>query len=505
MPVPITTVISGPHIQIIDTLSGNVLYTTSGREDVSKSGPIRCAAVDRSWRYVATSGEDKLLKIWEIEGLELLNERELPKRPTAIQFTADSQKILVSDKFGDVFSYPFHFTPLTAKQKRDALSSHENPSGGQLILGHTSLLNAFLLSSDEKYIITADRDEHIRVSWYPQGYNIEMYCLGHKKFISAIHNPGFALPDLISGGGDPVLKVWDWMTGNMKYELRVLDAIQPYIKVRHKNQRGDDAEGSTETGRRKGKKGKRKGNAPNGGVTHVETTGGIDTDVNPERVPGDAHEEASNEKGELILVVHKISTVAAESGDYIVFSAVGATALFVTPYPKDSATFGIRAFDLGQPVIDFTVSEDGLIWVSVDANWSEDSPENPETKSAMIRVLKASSGELTEATLDSPLLRSLNGMCMLPATADDLRKLDLYGDLVSMPKGTEAEQELEILSPSESAAMGKQISKKELGRLRSKQAVLAKLQSNVEGVTDIPRSEGDDTKEPQTKKTKSDQ
>lgn len=91
------------------------------------------------------------------------------------------------------------------------------------------------------------------------------------------------------------------------------------------------------------------------------------------------------------------------------------------------------------------------------------------------------------------------------ATADDLRKLDLYGDLVSMPKGTEAEQELEILSPSESAAMGKQISKKELGRLRSKQAVLAKLQSNVEGVTDIPRSEGDDTKEPQTKKTKSDQ
>lgn len=108
--------------------SGNVLYTTSGREDVSKSGPIRCAAVDRSWRYVATSGEDKLLKIWEIEGLELLNERyapyklsslelnftgssvgssELPKRPTAIQFTADSQKILVSDKFGDVFRQGF--------------------------------------------------------------------------------------------------------------------------------------------------------------------------------------------------------------------------------------------------------------------------------------------------------------------------------------------------------------------------------------------------------------
>ena len=32
----------------------------------------------------------------------LLNS-ELPKRPTSMQFTADGQIILVSDKFGDVF------------------------------------------------------------------------------------------------------------------------------------------------------------------------------------------------------------------------------------------------------------------------------------------------------------------------------------------------------------------------------------------------------------------
>ena len=79
-------------------------------------------------------------------------------------------------------SYPFVYVPLSVKQQRDALSSHENPSGGQLILGHASPLTAFLLTNDEKYIVTADRDEHIRVSWYPMGYNIEMYCLGHLKY-----------------------------------------------------------------------------------------------------------------------------------------------------------------------------------------------------------------------------------------------------------------------------------------------------------------------------------
>lgn len=65
--------------------------------------------------------------------------------------------------------------------ERDALSSHENPSGGELILGHASLLTTFLLTADGQYIVTADRDEHIRVSWYPQGYTIESYCLGHQK------------------------------------------------------------------------------------------------------------------------------------------------------------------------------------------------------------------------------------------------------------------------------------------------------------------------------------
>lgn len=64
---------------------------------------------------------------------------------------------------------------------RKSLVAHYNPSDGTLILGHTSLLTAMALTQDEKYIITADRDEHIRVSHYPEGYDIERFCLGHSK------------------------------------------------------------------------------------------------------------------------------------------------------------------------------------------------------------------------------------------------------------------------------------------------------------------------------------
>ena len=85
-------------------------------------------------------------------------------------------------------SYPLTPLPTTTPvspppTEADTLASHENPSGGTLVLGHTSLLTAFLLTPDEKHIITADRDEHIRASRFPQGYTIESFCLGHKRYV----------------------------------------------------------------------------------------------------------------------------------------------------------------------------------------------------------------------------------------------------------------------------------------------------------------------------------
>lgn len=57
-----------------------MLYSTTRLEDAEKdkllkSGPVRCAAVDAAFVHVVTSGEDKHLKVWEVESLKLVSER----------------------------------------------------------------------------------------------------------------------------------------------------------------------------------------------------------------------------------------------------------------------------------------------------------------------------------------------------------------------------------------------------------------------------------------------
>ncbi|KAH8103828.1 WD40-repeat-containing domain protein [Cristinia sonorae] len=535
-----SVVLSGPHIQLVTNATGNVEVSVDS-QPATKGGPIRCSAVDTKWKWLVTAGEDKKLKVWDLtDRLKKLSERELPKKPTEVRITQDSETILVSDKFGDVFRYPTLPNPeeLPAARPqnagRSALASHENYAGGTLVLGHTSLLTSFLLSEDEKFIITADRDEHIRVSWYPQGYVIEQYCLGHTKFVSAIYIPAFSPNTLISGGGDSYLQLWDWTTGTKRITVPILDVVEPYIKVRPPKNRtwftggdGDDDDGGAgsgdektagagkKTGKGKRKRGKGKSEEPDVAEKEAKVDGGAAEDVameeavaGPPKPPpaGAQSEKIEAEESPLTLVVNRIETaVLSDESKWIVFHAVGATALFYTHYPEDVASANsvapsVLTLDLGKPILDFVPTQDGSFVVLTDGEWT-----TPATESGGGDVAGSSDGvrlvgwtqtesgwSLAEVSNVPPLIKALNTTCLKSATPSELKIADIYAHLSNMPKNVDPEHDpmvrddLATLDPSTLtddaiAAAATQLTQREVARLRNKKALIESLKKGKAG------------------------
>ncbi|KAL7927692.1 hypothetical protein ACQKWADRAFT_277536 [Trichoderma austrokoningii] len=227
---------------------------------------------------LAVTGHDKAVWVFKHDGnghIEELSRRTMPKRPSAVAIGPDSQ-IICADKFGDVYALPLVIpadgsktsaslsalpmptkkafkptaNPLTVHSKgnriallnqikqaelldeatKDAATAADGPEFElNLLLGHVSMLTALILGEKQgrKYILTADRDEHIRVSRYiPHAHVIENFCLGHKEFISDMVIPPNNQDMLVSGGGDEYIFVWDWLAGKQLFKTSVLSLAQ---------------------------------------------------------------------------------------------------------------------------------------------------------------------------------------------------------------------------------------------------------------------------------------
>lgn len=195
----------------------------------------------------------------------------MPKRASSLTLTPDGQNLLCGDKFGDAYSLPLipgeyvkraepkprnvgipAATSLTVHTKRNLetleqqiRTAPQQPAPEekealnfehQAILGHVSVLLDLISASvpgdspdsrARNYILTADRDEHIRVSrGVPQTHVIEQFCLGHTSFVSKLCIPSWAPKVLVSGGGDGYLIVWNWKAGQIIQKISLNEAMQ---------------------------------------------------------------------------------------------------------------------------------------------------------------------------------------------------------------------------------------------------------------------------------------
>lgn len=172
------------------------------------------------------------------------------------------------------------------------------------------------------------------------------------RFISAIHIPRdpAAHDILISGGGDPVIKVWQWRAGRRLYDVAIEAVVRPFIAVRRAQpKRGYDSDGERKPPSRRWLARQRRKEAKAAAATKlsgddVDTApkAGAEAEVDVEDVDDDDERiESEDETVDVsptparasgdpeepppapVLVVQKIESLKIDGQLVIVFSAVG--------------------------------------------------------------------------------------------------------------------------------------------------------------------------------------
>ncbi|KAK9895290.1 WD40 repeat-like protein [Cystobasidium minutum MCA 4210] len=468
----------GNQIQIVDVESSTIIAAS----DDSNSHADKCVVRHLVWHTdskLVSNAEDKHVKEWRIQAasesepasLILEQQRALPKRANAISITDDGQTLVIADKFGDVYAFamfgcnPTLPSPPTAALKSaqtttstvttkedtpgpDAGSSSEQRvvkpfKGGRIrkvgnthgvapewrhvpaklsaitpVVGHVSMLTAMLVLQDKGKIITADRDEHIRVSKWPQGWEIEHFLLGQRKFVSALSLHPLDSNILISAGGDDTLRMWDLTTykcirkdisakplvGTAEVKVHIPVAAPGRRPRKWVKKMVEDKQMSTQP------------------TPEEEAAAGEKAAENnaSTREPSVAAEPVYREGfvpkiKKLDLGITQMVTLAAseeEGGSHIVVSSVGSSALLAwsaRSLQDISVEPPHKFLDLESPILSIAANlQSKLLFVSLDVS---NTPEKPA-----VQALQISGQQLVP--VEHPALPILREHCTVPVTDD---------------------------------------------------------------------------------------
>ncbi|XP_047124485.1 tRNA (guanine-N(7)-)-methyltransferase non-catalytic subunit wuho isoform X1 [Hydra vulgaris] len=185
---------------------------TSVKEEQNEVDIIAHKFSPDSCYFAAITGNKKLF-VWKMADKNVCCTMDIGKRPTCLSFEHDKNTVVVGDKSGDVYQCALEET----KPK--------------LLLGHLSMVLDVILTPDCSFIISADRDEKIRVSSYPMSFCIHSFCLGHTGMVSCISL--ISTDRLVSVSSDLTLRLWDFKKGIQLSESVQLpkDCIVSHLEV----------------------------------------------------------------------------------------------------------------------------------------------------------------------------------------------------------------------------------------------------------------------------------
>ena len=173
--------------------------------DKCVGSPIVTLNVDHDSRYLFAGFANKLVVCWDVKSREIMGTVQLRKKPTSISCAGFS-----NEKAGER-----SFDAMVVSDKAGDITASECPSlkNQCLLAGHTASVITDM-SIARGILASADRDEKIRLSRFPNVETIHGYCLGHTSVVSSICfiARGSELL-LLSTGWDHCLCLWNPSTG----------------------------------------------------------------------------------------------------------------------------------------------------------------------------------------------------------------------------------------------------------------------------------------------------
>ena len=245
-----------------------------------------------------------------------------------------------------------------AERRRRLQVDYNIPFAHDFVLGHVSMLLALATVTlpadhphaagrEKTWILTGDRDEHIRVTRYPQSAVIDGFCLGHTQFVGALLVPSWDRTTLVSGGGDDHLLVWHWAEGRVVQKVDLAGPVSAVLGAPPAPEAGDEATSAapkTEGGQQHSKDDEGPFKVAVNGLWEMASIGGVLVGV--EGVPAlflFASSDGSLQHRSTLSLSGNLLGAAVDAANRRVFASV----------------------DAAPPLGEYAVSPDGAAWAAV--------------------------------------------------------------------------------------------------------------------------------------------
>lgn len=164
---------------------------------------VDCFAFRGDGRFLAVSGPDQGLRIWDLDGVKLGASAKLPDSVVCLAFDADAKRLAVGDAGGTLRL--FDKAETRTPQLKAVLPAHKDGP-----------VWAAAFSPDGKALATGGRDKVLKVWDLTKPKPAAVALTGHEDGVRAVAFAADGSRLFTAGGGDEQLRVWDLSGGKPK-------------------------------------------------------------------------------------------------------------------------------------------------------------------------------------------------------------------------------------------------------------------------------------------------